>query len=154
MDLQWIPFSLRMWSTGASGSRWRWRRRDALAFLRTFLRRRRGSSQLLRDGGSTATNTDGCTGPLDLCLLAGHLLASNHRERSAAGPARARPLRAQLARLRRRAAPRGPLAEMNRSRQRRDYSALGFFTPARARRLARIAHVSKSPHLGCVRRPL
>jgi hypothetical protein len=154
MDLQCVPFPLRIWSTRPTGRRWRWRRRDALAFLRTFLRRRRGSSQLLRYGGSTATNTDGCTRAFDLCLVAGHLLASNHRERSAARPARARPLGAQLGRLRRRAAPRGPLAEMDRSHQRREYSAPGFFTPAGARPLAPIAAVSKSPHLGCARRPL
>jgi hypothetical protein len=65
-----------------------------------------------------------------------------------------RPLRAQLGRRRRGAAPRAPLADLDGSRQRRHNSGSGFFTTARARPRARIPDVWNSPHLGCVRRPL
>jgi hypothetical protein len=103
--------------------------RSCAAFLRTNLLRRRRPSQPLRDDGSTSTNTDASTELLDLALLAGHLLASSHREQSAAGPARARPLRAQLGRHLRRPAPRGPLADRDRSRRRRENRASRFSPP-------------------------
>jgi hypothetical protein len=101
-----------------------------------------------------STNTDAAIELLDLALHAAHLLAPSHRERSAAGPARARPLRAQLGRLLRQPAPRGPLANRDRSHQRRENRVCGNFTPAGARSLARIADARTSPYLACVRHPL
>jgi hypothetical protein len=76
--------------------------------------------QPLCDGGSTSTNTNATTKLLDLALHAAHLFASSHRERSATGPARAWPLRAQLGCLRRRPTPRGPLTNRVRSHEARE----------------------------------
>jgi hypothetical protein len=151
---KFLPCSLRIWSSRPNGRQCRWRRRATLAFLCTNLLRRRRPSQPLHDGGSTLTNTKAATKLLDLALHTAHLLASSHRERPAAEPARARPLRAQLGRLLRRPAPRGPLANRDRSRQRRENRACGNFTPAGARSLARIANARKSLHLACMQRPL